>query len=162
MIVVENGSGLSNAETYISVADATAYFSNLKVTTWTGADATKEAALRKATRFIDDRYRFLGMKGSQPQALQWPRFNAYQDGYLVPSNIVPDRVKWATAEAALIALTGELQPTLPATGGERAIRVDVISVEYFEGSSGLETYTKIDDLLRSLTGARGGTRLERA
>ena len=74
-LVVEQGSGKPDAESYASVADTDAYN-----TDWIGASEwdnlttdAKERSLRRATRFVDDRD-FLGHRMNQSQALDWPRW----------------------------------------------------------------------------------------
>lgn len=74
-LVKEDGTGLSNANSYASVADCDTYHeSHLYATDWTGATtATKEAALIMASRLIDGSYQFNGRKYTTEQSLQWPR-----------------------------------------------------------------------------------------
>jgi hypothetical protein len=74
-LVKEDGTGMSNANTYASVADGDSYHeAHLYASDWTGATtATKEAALAMATRLIDGSYQFNGFKYTTEQALQWPR-----------------------------------------------------------------------------------------
>ena len=58
-IVVEDGTGKSTAESYISVADASTYHTARGNTAWAAltTDALREAALRKATDFMRQVYR---------------------------------------------------------------------------------------------------------
>ena len=44
-IVTEDGTGKSDAQSYLSLADADAYFTARGVSAWTGSNAVKEAAL---------------------------------------------------------------------------------------------------------------------
>jgi hypothetical protein len=78
-LVKEDGTGLSNANSYASVADCDAYHEgHLYASDWTGATtATKEAALVMATRLIDGSYQFNGYKYTNEQSLQWPRERAH-------------------------------------------------------------------------------------
>ena len=48
-LIVEDGSGKLDSESYISVADCTTYCTAHGLTAWTGTDAAKETALRNAT-----------------------------------------------------------------------------------------------------------------
>jgi hypothetical protein len=68
-IIVEDGSGIIGANSYASVAYADSYFTLRGITTWTGANSLKEAALIKATDYIDLRFRrrFIGWKQFDPQ-----------------------------------------------------------------------------------------------
>lgn len=120
-LVVEDGTGLSTAESYISVADADTYHVARGHTTWTGTDAVKEAALRVATTYIDGTYRtrFPGTKLTKEQALQWPRSGATDaEGWEIEETEIPTALKNATAEAAWRELVtpGSLNPDLEAGG----------------------------------------------
>ena len=72
-LVVEDGTGLSTAESYISVADADTYHSDRGNALWTGTDAVKEEALRQATEYLDATYDWKGSISLTTQALNWPR-----------------------------------------------------------------------------------------
>ncbi|MCI0744038.1 MAG: hypothetical protein L0Y58_01410 [Verrucomicrobia subdivision 3 bacterium] len=77
-LIKETGSGLPDANSYASVADADSFHDgHLYATTWTSATtANKEKALVLATRLIDASYQFNGSKTKVTQALQWPREGA--------------------------------------------------------------------------------------
>jgi len=116
-LVVEDGSGLTNANSYASLAYADSYHEyHRNPATWTEADdADKEQALRMATWWLDQTYgdRWIGLKSTQEQALDWPRGLAYdRNGYQVPDDEVPNRLKDATCEMALRYLLApdELMP----------------------------------------------------
>jgi len=102
-LVVENGTGLSNANTYVNQADATTYHGkHLYATDWTNATSgNKDIALTMATRLIDDHFKFEGKAISDTQALEWPRFDIVnKNGYLIASSTIPQALKDATAEYA--------------------------------------------------------------
>lgn len=110
--VVEDGTKPENANSYLSVAEADAYFTDRGITTWTGADNLKQIALVKATDYIEKRFgsKFRGRRESKDQSLSWPRYNAVDDdGFLLSGvNEIPRRLKQATAEYALRALSAAL------------------------------------------------------
>ncbi len=111
--VVEDGTGLSNSNAYISVADADTHHADRGHTDWAAAlDANKELAIVRATDYIDQRFglKFVGDKGSSAQALEWPRIGAYDvDGYLFDP--LPPQLLKAVSEYALISLRqGDLGP----------------------------------------------------
>ena len=109
-IIVEDGTGLTTAETFVSVADADAYHLAMNNATWTGAEAVKESALRRAAQYIDTRYRYKGERKNLNQALEWPRAFYESDGR-AESWPVPN-LKAACCEAALRALSHGLQQAL--------------------------------------------------
>lgn len=152
-LIVENGEGLTNAESYASIAYADAYFNARMTANWDSSDSHKEMLLRLATDHIDAVYgqRFKGTKGSLTQALQWPRVGVWVDGYEYPSDEIPTEIMRACCEFAHAANTSELLPNL--TQGVKREKIDVIEIEYDEFSSRLPKFTKAGALLaKYLTG----------
>lgn len=136
-MVVENGTGLSNSNSYVSEAEADAYVLLRLVPDWANLTVErKEASLVAATDYIEATYRqaFKGHRMGQTQALSWPREDAYVDGFEVARNIVPDGVKKAAIELAILHSQGV--PLLPdsITRGIKREKVDVLEVEYQDGA----------------------------
>lgn len=103
---VEDGSGVEGANAYIAVAIADEYHTDRANTGWTGDDAVKQAAIIRATDYIDKRFgdRFIGYRESKSQGLQWPRLDATdRSGYSIDD--VPKQLEQACAEYALRALS---------------------------------------------------------
>ncbi len=111
-LIVEDGTGLSNAESYISVEDADEYFTSKRgpASTYevTGdwlhediTDAVKEACLRWATKLLDKHWAWDGDKSTSGQKLRWPRTYAEDDeGDDLPGDELPEDLVYATAEMA--------------------------------------------------------------
>ena len=161
-LVVEDGTGLSTSESYISVANADARHTNLGNTAWTGTDAAKEAALRKATEYLEQRYasRWRGTRLLRAQALSWPRYGAIVHDYSIESTIVPDVVANACADLALKTLSETLNADL-----ERGIareKVGPIETEFDPYSSQAKRYPAIDQMLAPYLQGGGSSRLVRA
>ncbi|MEX2444499.1 MAG: DnaT-like ssDNA-binding protein [Alkalispirochaeta sp.] len=157
-MIVEDGTGLPNANTYISLTDADGYHAEVGNTEWSAAtEAEREAALVAATRWIDSRYRtrWIGTRGSRDQALAWPRWNAVDpDGYEIPG--VPQGVAHATAEAALLVVTGEELSAPQERGGRvRREKVGPIETEYASGAPAGTAYPAVSGLLRGLVHGPG-------
>lgn len=93
-IVVEDATGLNNAESYLSVADYKSYWLDRGVTV-SETDAVIEANLRLATEYIDLRWgSFIpGTKISEDQALCFPT-----DYFIVDPVVLPISLKRAIAE----------------------------------------------------------------
>lgn len=71
--------------------------------------STINAAIIRATDYLDARFNFVGEKEQRVQTTQWPRSDAYDiDDHIVFG--IPFEVKNATAEYALIALSQEINP----------------------------------------------------
>lgn len=163
-LVTEDGTGLSTAESYISVSDAETRLGNLGDTTFAASTtAEKEQALRKATNYMEQRYRmrWRGTKLLRAQALSWPRYGACVDGYDLDSDEVPADVANACADLALISLTETLNPNLTQTVIRE--KVGPLETEYAPGSNARTHWSAVEQSLAPyLTGAGVNVRLARA
>jgi len=141
-------------ESYVSIADADQYHTAFGHADWAQADtAEKEAALRRATQYLDARYTFKGDPDQPQQPLAWPR-----RGHPWPER----RVTAATCELALRALSNPLLNDV-APLGVRQETIGPLTTIYSEGSGdGQIRYAVVDDLLRGLVAGGITTRLERA
>lgn len=161
-LVVEDGSGLAGAESYVSVADCAGYATARGLAFPTTDAALCEQALRRATAWLDDRYarRFPGARRRlRAQALEWPRVGVTDaNGYSVPETEVPTEVVRATCEAAVreLASPNSLAPDLKRGGAIRAVKAGSVSVEYAAGASASTTFQTIDDALSRLLAFGGG------
>ncbi|MDD5724452.1 MAG: hypothetical protein PHY29_12070 [Syntrophales bacterium] len=160
-LICEDGSGKSDSESYISVADASTYFSNRGVTAWAALDtgeatAVREAALRKATDYMTAVYRdrWEGVRYTEDQALDWPRSGVVRDSWAVGYDEVPTEVARACAELALKAASADLQPDL--TQGVVREKVGPIETEYDRYSPQATRYSFIDNMLAPFLKSRGG------
>jgi hypothetical protein len=157
-LVVEDGTGKANAESYISVSDATTYHSDRGNAGWAAlaSDTVREQLLRKATEYMLQVYRlaWAGSRISADQALDWPRadvprkdvtygYGSYPSYYAHDS--VPTEIKRACAELALKANSGPLAPDLT----QMIVRQKVgpLETEYSEYSPQTKRYRSIDLLL---------------
>lgn len=99
---VEDGTGLEDANSYVSVADADAYFTDRRRTTWVGTDDVKKAALVNASDYVDIHWeaklKFPRLTTTQAKAFPWA------DNDLV--NPMPVELIRATCEYALRNLSG--------------------------------------------------------
>lgn len=157
-LIVEDGTGLSTAEAYASVATADDYHAAMGNTTWTGTDAAKEVALRRATQYIDSAYSFRGIVSYSTQRLQWPRVG-YESRQRVET-WPPRRLVEACCEAALRALTATLQTDVQGDAVTRE-KVGEIEIEYAQ-RTGQTRMPVVDALLRPYTAGGLSLRLERA
>lgn len=161
----------ASAVAYISASDADAYFAARAIATWTGTDAAKEAALVRGADYLDRRYagQWVGIRTLTAQSMAWPRTGVVDhDGLTVDHLTVPEVIRRANAEAALLILTGtDLEPVL--AGGVKREKVKAGPVEteteYLAGSAVRQTITAIDGLLagyvRGLSNSGGQVELMR-
>jgi hypothetical protein len=158
-LTVEDGSGLSNADAYVSEADADTYHAaHSGSTDWSGADSsTKEQAIRLATQFLDAKFndRWKGKRANSGQALAWPRSYVNDaDDYEVASTSLPQTLVDACCEAALKVVEGDtLVDDVTDPGGikETMVKVGPITDKtVFTGGSQIKAYRLIAMLLRHL------------
>lgn len=162
-LIVEDGSIVAGAESYITLADADAYFTARGNATWAAlADADKEAALRKATDYMVGRYglRWKGERVSELQALDWPRSCAYANGFLIASDTVPEAVQRACAELAVRASVADLSPDVGAQ--VKSETVGPISVTYADGARQSDAYRAVDAMLNAYLKGMGAVPVARA
>lgn len=161
-IVVEDGTGLTNADSYISVADADTYFSILPTTltsSWDALSTTdKENYLKWATRVLDTKTEFEGDKTVEASALRWPRKCVTdRDGIDIDDNVVPKEVENATVELVRILL-GEDITTGQDVDNLKFIKVDVIELEYQDDTAQNRIPAYINDVLNGVGTFTSGRR----
>lgn len=174
-LVVETGQAGADSESLASVAYCDTYHAGRANAAWAALDtAGKEAALRKATDYMEEIYRLMwsGYRRTDTQALSWPRyevprpdiaanaFYGYGVGYY-DFDSVPVEVQRACAELALRASAGDLAPDLdrPTTSEQ----VGPIAVTYAVGAREFVRYRAIDNLLAPfLTGSGNSMKIVRA
>ncbi len=162
--IVETGAGLSDATSYLSVADADQIIEDYGLAWPSGyTDDQKKVALNSGTRYLDTKYNgaWKGYKGSADQALAWPRADVIDtDGWVVPSDEIPEPLEQATVEVATYAAeNGSSFPDLDNPGAlkRKKIKIDVIEIdtEYLGGNSGTEVASKVDAILAGYIHGRG-------
>jgi hypothetical protein len=175
-VTVEDGTGVANANSYISEADFTTYAEQH------GWDLTPyetdaiAAAIIRAAQAIDTGYRarFPGVQTYEAaQAMEWPRkagyvhpvqgtFVAYAPatlllgtGWPVAIDAVPALLKQAQNEGAWRELQqpGALQPDLERGGGIKAMSAGSVSITYGDGAPGGTVFSAVESLMDALLGA---------
>jgi len=159
-LIVEDGSIVAGAESYISVANADTYHSNRGNTAWTGTTAAKEAALRKSTDYMTQIYRqrWQGGRVDADQVLDWPRYRVIVDGFSVDYDAVPDAVQNACAEFALRALSADL--LADQTQGVLSKTVGPLSVDYDRTSPQAKRFPAVEAMIAPYLSGFGGVNLQ--
>jgi len=129
-LIVENGSIVPNADSYVAVADYEA---------WADArgieydDAAVESQILRAMDYIET-LRFIGQKSTKNQSLQWPRVGVVVDGYELDYNEIPQQLKRAVYESIKAESEGLSQL---ANVERRTLREKVgeIEVQYADNSN---------------------------
>lgn len=153
-LIVETGAGMANAESYASVAEFKTYCSGRGLSFADYGDDDIEAALRKATTWLDAKYRdqYQGTWTVSTQALEWPRSGVLYRRTAVEAYSVPAKLKNALCEAAWRELTvsGGLSPDAFGDAIKRD-RVGDAETEFRAGAVNARPWLPvIDDLLSGL------------
>ena len=129
-IIVEDGSIVENANSYMSVAEIKT-FAEDRGYTLPATDPEIEKLVIRSMDYLEslsDKY--LGSKTEVEQELQWPRTSVFIDGFEVHANFIPPALKRALAQAVVDSQSGELMSA--PTPAVKKQKVDVIETEFFE------------------------------
>lgn len=149
MIIPETGAGIPGANSYASLEQANDYHRARMNSAWLAADAkTQEAALIRASDYIEATYAVDGLPFTFGQGLQWP---------LLGSTGLPGAIVAATLLLALFALDGPL--IAPASRGISKEKLKLegageLETEY-DPVSGGDPYPAITSLLVGVAKVRG-------
>ena len=171
-LVVEDGTGLSTAESYQAVA-AISTFLDLHhppadKTAWDLlTTAQMEQMCREGTQYLDLTFgqRWKSVRTNEVQALDWPRTGVEdRDGYVIDEDVLPADLLKAHSEATWRASTATMIPDIAAPVGDiQAEEVKIgqlkVKTEYTGGGSASPSYAIIkryvQDLIWSGMGVRG-------
>lgn len=163
---VETGAGLSSANSYVSVADADEYHSLRDNTSWAALTNTqKQSGLLYATAYVDANFNWPGYIKTATQSLDWPRLSAQDNENRILDDIIPQKLKDAVCELALVhASTEKVNATFDRGGAIKSESVGPVSVEYFDSAPAGVTYPFLEAMLSSLiiTGSAGVIQLVRS
>ncbi len=143
-IVVENGSIVSGANSYVTTTELVAYATARGIT----LVADEEELLHKAMDYIES-LSYKGIKKTRDQALQWPRAYVVIDGYVFNSDAIPQQLKNGEMEAA-IAIDQDEDPLQTAPRQTVREKVDVIEVQYSTSAYALPINKRINNALWKL------------
>lgn len=149
-LIVEDGTGKDDAESYVSVVDLKAYADARGLSYGSASDLTLEQKLREAATYIDARYRYKGSRTKAAQALEFPR-DALVDWSGLTVTGVPRRVKQAACELAIKALAEPLYVDLDRGGKVKSESVGSLSTTYADDAPVGKVWTVADNLLKPYT-----------
>ena len=139
--------------TFVALMDADTYHSDRGNSAWASASETdRQTALIKATDYINNHYRWKGVKTESDQGLAWPRTGAFDsDGYEIDTDVIPEEVERATSEMALLIIGGENLSAKRERGGHiKRETVGALETEYMDGAPGSDKYPSVDRLVAGL------------
>ena len=153
-IVVEDGSQVSGANSYVSEAELATYAADRGVT----ASGTAAVLLIQAMDYIESQP-FIGKKFTDSQALLWPRYGVYVYGYYVDTDSIPTLLKEAEMEVALGIDAGN-NPLASEARMTLREKVGPLDITYSPGSR-TATYLKAAETkLEKLVGSGKGINAE--
>lgn len=152
-IIVEDGSNVSDANSYVNLIDARAILiplgQNLDID-----DAIAEQQILNATRYIEAfRKRYQGWKTNNNQAMQWPRSGVVIDGISIDIDIIPqDLIDAQVFSAYEFSKNQILQPSSPGQSVKSEEIVDAVKVSYFDTGAidGSPYFVRVNDSLNVL------------
>ena len=159
-IIVEDGSGVPNANSYVSVAELQQYADDR------GIELVGDLSqlIINAMDYIES-LNYKGVKKDKNQSLKWPRKYVIIDGYsgcgcsYFPDDEIPSLLKKALMATAVAVDQGNS----PLAVVDRAVKreqVDVISVEYMDNASSSIIDPTINAALAPLLDGFGGSSLQ--
>lgn len=136
VFLVEDGTGLTEATSYVSVSDADDYMlQNTAIfDDWDLLDQdVKEKVLSWSSRYLDQHARWNGVKTVETSGLRWPRTGVCDiDGLPIGPNTIPYQLEDATVELASYLMIDDISRPRGQDGLDR-LRVDVIEL-YFNSN----------------------------
>jgi hypothetical protein len=132
-IIVEDGTGLTNATSYVSIAEFEAYWTARGVDYTATSEDTLAIWLNLASQFADANYDWDGQIASDEQALNIPRVNWCDKQGRDLDDTVPTFIKNGICELAAIRQSDNFETT--ATTGVKSESYGPVSVTY-SGDSG--------------------------
>lgn len=155
-IVVEDGSIVANANSYVSEADLTTYATDRGIV----IVGEEDELLIQAMDYLEQQ-NFIGIKWTSTQSLQWPRADVIIDGYYQNVEDIPQLLINAQCEIALAIDAGN-GPLIDLPRAVKRQRVGELEVEYAEGTSSLVTNRKVSNALKKLIVGGGVMRVYKA
>lgn len=143
-LIVEDGSIVTNANTYAAESDMTAAvaYKNITIT------GEYEQLLLQAMDYIEG-LNFIGVKLTKDQPLQWPRYDVYIDGYLMSTDYIPKELIKGQVEVAIAIDQGQ-DPLSAIARNVKRKKVEGLEIEYSDNASSTTINRTITNALQKL------------
>jgi hypothetical protein len=148
--IVEDGTGVDDANALITLAEYRAHFTDRGVDTSAQDDATVQAAIVVATDYIEQRWEscLLGQREHDNQCVSFPRDGICDYAGEELDGVVPKQVKRAVIEYARIAISQSLLQTPTVDESGKAVKRTREKVGPIETETEFQDGSGIDILLR--------------
>lgn len=152
-IIVEDGSGVLNANSYVSLINARAILTPLGQDLDLDDDIAEQQILN-AARYVEAfRAKFQGWKTTIDQSLQWPRVAVVIDGIIIDIDVIPQDLIDAQVFSAYEFSQGQiLQPSSSGQSIQSEEVSGAVKVSYFDMGAidGSPTLVRVNDSLNPL------------
>lgn len=129
MLVIEDGSGKSDSESFATTAELASYAVKFGLTI-PADEPAQESLLRNAALQMQT-MSWKGCRAHSDQALSWPRRDAELYGEILPSNLIPARIQYGQMALAAEIYQDQIDPPEKRRGPKIRTRVEgAIDVEY--------------------------------
>lgn len=162
-MIIEDGTGVAGANSYMTTTEATAYHTTFGNTGWPSDTQLQETALIYATLALDANYgrNYESFRLPGTQELLWPRYQFYdRDLQFRAQGVIPKELKYALAELALMYFQGtDLYPQdlKESSITEEAVSVgEIKTMTKYATPTKVSPFRKVDMLLRSILKHTGG------
>lgn len=166
ILIVEDGSIVTSANSYVTYDYALAYHALRGNSAWAlGTVLNQQYAIIRATQAIDSIYKGK-WKGEQTdygvQELEWPRSGVTVGSNTIADDAIPAAIKKSVCEAALRELEtpNSLTPDLERGGEIKRVKADTVEVEYSDGANATTTFTAIDGLIADLVSGTSASNID--
>ena len=136
-LIIENGEGLSNSESYVDESYVNAYFLKRGINEW-GSLTNREQLIIRAMDYIENNYTYQGTKLISTQALKFPRL-------INGETVYPIALKNAVCELALKSNEEDLLADTDKTTIRE--KVGTLEVEYDPNQDNIKSYNYVNKLL---------------
>lgn len=147
-LIVEDGSGVEGANSYNTIEEIRAYASARGIELPPDDPDVSVLGIQATDYLESKRDKYKGKRTTPTQELQWPRTGVVIDDTEVAEDEIPSLLKKAHAQASCEAYETDLIPNQ--TQRAKREKVDVIEVEYEEGTAHPGWFPKVESLLAPL------------
>jgi len=156
LLVVETGLGLSDANSYIEIADVERYLPSSMYDKFSELEELEKIdRMIIASMFINYSFNWLGLQKTIEQGLSWPRTNVFFQGHKIPDDYIPIQIKKASVMA--LNLIMQFGINFFQENGKAQVKrqkLGIIETEYFEALKANfidnTEYQDINNMLRGL------------
>jgi len=160
-LTVEDGTLVTDANSYLSLADAKEFLEDYygeydsQAAAFLGySEERQELILRQAAYDLDRKFRKLwkGFKRTQTQSLDWPRVDVQdEDDYDIPETSIPRRLQRAQCEVAKrLAASVAIFEDRERGGRIKSEKVDSIAISYFANAPSSTLFEGLESTLKGL------------